>query len=133
MIYCDWDNIALAQMFLVGNDPTNEIQRPLIINFNNNFLVVGRIRGSCQFCHLNQRLDCIGIAVLELFNTLLIIELSCGVESFYLSDAHNGKAKGLASCSSQITSPFGCLNNSYFKLLSNFFWGGHLRLPRLLP
>ena len=33
-----------------------------------------------------------------------------------------GKAKGLAACNSQTASPFGCLNNFYFKILSNF-WG----------
>ena len=33
-----------------------------------------------------------------------------------------GKAKGLAACNSQTASPFGCLNNLYFKILSNF-WG----------
>ena len=31
-----------------------------------------------------------------------------------------GKAKGLAACNSQTASPFGCLNNFYFKILSNF-------------
>ena len=31
-----------------------------------------------------------------------------------------GKAKGLAACNSQTASPFGCLNNFYFRLLSNF-------------
>ena len=33
---------------------------------------------------------------------------------------HQGKAKGLAACNSQTTSPFGCLNNFYFKILSEF-------------
>ena len=33
-----------------------------------------------------------------------------------------GKAEGLAACNSQTASPFGCLNNFYFKILSNF-WG----------
>ena len=33
-----------------------------------------------------------------------------------------GKAKGLAACNSQTASPLGCLNNFYFKILSNF-WG----------
>ena len=32
------------------------------------------------------------------------------------------KAKRLAACSSQTTSPFDCLNSFYFKILSNFFW-----------
>ncbi|MDY5411068.1 MAG: hypothetical protein SPG86_05735, partial [Gemmiger sp.] len=31
-----------------------------------------------------------------------------------------GKAKGLAACNSQTASPFGCLNNFYFTILSNF-------------
>ena len=31
-----------------------------------------------------------------------------------------GKTEGLAACNSQTTSPFGCLNNFYFKILSNF-------------
>ena len=34
--------------------------------------------------------------------------------------AHQGKVKGLAACNSQTTSPFGCLNNFYFEILSNF-------------
>ena len=38
-----------------------------------------------------------------------------------------GKAKGLAACNSQTASPFGCLNNFYFKILSNF-WGS-LQVP----
>lgn len=36
-----------------------------------------------------------------------------------------GKAKGLAACNSQTTSPFGCLNNFYFKILSNFLGSLH--------
>uniref|UniRef100_UPI004027FD30 hypothetical protein n=1 Tax=Gemmiger formicilis TaxID=745368 RepID=UPI004027FD30 len=28
--------------------------------------------------------------------------------------------KGLAACNSQTASPFGCLNNFYFRILSNF-------------
>ncbi len=38
-----------------------------------------------------------------------------------------GKAKGLAACNSQTASPFGCLNNFYFKILSNFWGSLHLR------
>ena len=34
--------------------------------------------------------------------------------------SHQSKAKGLAARSSQTTSPFDCLNNFYFKILSNF-------------
>ncbi|WP_419069367.1 hypothetical protein, partial [Hominenteromicrobium sp.] len=37
-----------------------------------------------------------------------------------------GKAKGLAACNSQAASPFGCLNNFYFRILSNFL--GSLQL-----
>ena len=33
-----------------------------------------------------------------------------------------GKTEGLAACNSQTASPFGCLNNFNFKILSNF-WG----------
>ena len=33
---------------------------------------------------------------------------------------HQGKAEGLAACNSQTASPFGCLNNFYFEILSNF-------------
>ena len=31
-----------------------------------------------------------------------------------------GKTEGLAACNSQTASPFGCLNNFYFEILSNF-------------
>ena len=36
-----------------------------------------------------------------------------------------GKAKGLAACNSQTASPFGCLNNFYFRILSNFLGSLH--------
>ena len=39
-----------------------------------------------------------------------------------------GKAKGLAACNSQTASPFGCLNNFYFKILSNFLGALHYGL-----
>ena len=39
-----------------------------------------------------------------------------------LKPQNQGKAKGLAAYNSQTASPFGCLNNFYFKILSNF-WG----------
>ena len=39
-----------------------------------------------------------------------------------------GKAKGLAACNSQTASPFGCLNNFYCKILSNFWGSLHLRV-----
>ena len=42
-------------------------------------------------------------------------------ENNYLKNLQ-GKAKGLAACNSQTASPFGCLNNFYFKILSNFLW-----------
>ena len=38
-----------------------------------------------------------------------------------------GKAKRLAACNSQTASPFGCLNNFYFKILYNFL--GSLQEP----
>ena len=38
---------------------------------------------------------------------------------------NQGKAKGLAACNSQTASPFGCLNNFYFKILSNFLGSLH--------
>ena len=41
-----------------------------------------------------------------------------------------GKAKGLAACNSQTASPFGCLNNFYCKILSNFGGSLHLRVRR---
>ena len=34
----------------------------------------------------------------------------------------NDTTLGFAACNSQTASPFGCLNNFYFKILSNF-WG----------
>ena len=40
---------------------------------------------------------------------------------------NQSKTKGLAACNSQTTSPFGCLNNFYFKILSNF--SGSLHCP----
>ena len=41
---------------------------------------------------------------------------------------NQGKAKGLAACNSQTASPFGCLNNFYCKILSNFGGSLHLRV-----
>ena len=38
---------------------------------------------------------------------------------------YQGKAKGLAICFSQTASPFGCLNNFYFEILSNFLGSLH--------
>ena len=38
---------------------------------------------------------------------------------------NQGKTEGLAACNSQTTSPFGCLNNFYFKILSNFLGALH--------
>ena len=37
-----------------------------------------------------------------------------------------GKTEELAACNSQTASPFGCLNNFYFKILSNFWGSLHL-------
>ena len=37
-------------------------------------------------------------------------------------------SKGLAACNSQTASPFGCLNNFYFKILSNFLGSLHFAL-----
>ena len=37
------------------------------------------------------------------------------------------QAKGLAACNSQTASPFGCLNNFYFRILSSFLGSLHLR------
>ena len=44
-----------------------------------------------------------------------------------------GKTEGLAACNSQTASPFGCLNNFYFKILSNFWGSLHLRVRLFLP
>ena len=41
---------------------------------------------------------------------------------YYNNRRIKGKAKGLAACNSQTASPFGCLNNFYFRILSTF-WG----------
>ncbi len=41
---------------------------------------------------------------------------------YYNNRRHQGKVKGLAACNSQTASPFSCLNNFYFKILSSF-WG----------
>ena len=38
-----------------------------------------------------------------------------------------GKTEGLAACNSQTASPFGCLNNFYFKILSNFLGSLQIR------
>ena len=48
-----------------------------------------------------------------------------------LKPQDQGKAKGLAACNSQSASPLGCLNNFYFKILSNFLGGTSIR-PVLL-
>ena len=44
-----------------------------------------------------------------------------------------GKTEGLAACNSQTASPFGCLNNFDFKILSNFWGSLHLRVRLFLP
>ena len=38
---------------------------------------------------------------------------------------NQSKTKGLAACNSQTASPFGCLNNFYFRILSNFLGSLH--------
>ena len=40
---------------------------------------------------------------------------------------NQGKTEGLAACNSQTASPFGCLNNLYFKILSNFLGSLQIR------
>ncbi len=45
-----------------------------------------------------------------------------------LKPQNQGKAEGLAACNSQTASPLGCLNNFYFKILSNFLGSLHYGL-----
>ncbi|WP_418589759.1 hypothetical protein, partial [Hominenteromicrobium sp.] len=45
---------------------------------------------------------------------------------------NQGKAKGLAACNSQTASPFGCLNNFYFEILSNFLGSLHVGVALFL-
>ena len=46
-----------------------------------------------------------------------------------LKPQDQGKTEGLAACNSQTASPFGCLNNFYFKILSNFWGSLHHACP----
>ena len=86
---------------------------------------------------LSRKGNCLDNAVIENFFGLLKSELLYlqefqSMEHFkqelieYLDYYNNrrikAKLKGLAACNSQTASPFGCLNNFYFKILSNF-WG----------
>ena len=54
-------------------------------------------------------------------------ELDC-ISGLLQQPQDQGKAKGLAACNSQTASPFGCLNNFYFRILSNFL--GSLQRPK---
>ena len=84
---------------------------------------------------MSRKGNCLDNAVIENFFGLLKSELLYlqefqSMEHFkqelveYLDYYNNrrikAKPKGLAACNSQTTSPFGCLNNFYFKILSNF-------------
>ncbi len=85
---------------------------------------------------MSRKGNCLDNAVIENFFGLLKSELLYlqefrSMEHFNGTDRisrllqqpqDQGKAKGLAACNSQTASPFGCLNNFYFKILSNF-WG----------
>ena len=51
---------------------------------------------------------------------------------YYNNRRIKAKLKGLAACNSQTASPFGCLNNFYFKILSNFLGSLHRKWCRLL-
>ena len=66
---------------------------------------------------MSRKGNCLDNAVMENFFGLLKSEL------LYLQkfDSLNQvRAKGPAACHSQTTSPFGCLNNFFTKILSNF-------------
>ena len=82
---------------------------------------------------MSRKGNCLDNAVIENFFGLLKSELLYlqefqSMEHFkqelvaYLDYCNNRRIKteGLAACNSQTTSPFGCLNNFYFKILSNF-------------
>ena len=55
---------------------------------------------------------------------------TAGLPGLLQQPSHQGKAEGLAACNSQTASPFGCLNNFYFQILSNFL--GALHIPTRL-
>ena len=84
---------------------------------------------------MSRKGNCLDNAVIENFFGLLKSELLYlqefrSMEHFKLEldrisgllqqPQDQGKAKGLAACNSQTASPFGCLNNFYFRILSNF-------------
>ncbi len=84
---------------------------------------------------MSRKGNCLDNAVIENFFGLLKSELLYLQEfqsmehfkqelieylDYYNNRRNQGKTKGLAACNSQTASPFGCLNNFYFKILSNF-------------
>ena len=90
---------------------------------------------------MSRKGNCLDNAVIENFFGLLKSELLYLQEfqsmehfklelieylDYYNNRQHQGKAKGLAACSSQTASPFSCLNNFYFRILSNFLGSLHL-------
>ncbi len=89
---------------------------------------------------MSRKGNCLDNAVIENFFGLLKSELLYlqefrSMEHFKLElieylDYYNNRRikanlKGLAACNSQTASPFGCLNNFYFKILSNFLGSLH--------
>ena len=90
---------------------------------------------------MSRKGNCLDNAVIENFFGLLKSELLYLQEfdsmehfkrelmdylDYYKQPPYQGKAKRLAACSSQATSPFGCLNNFCFEILSNFLGSLHL-------
>ena len=84
---------------------------------------------------MSRKGNCLDNAVMENFFGLLKSELlylqkfesmehfkrgTAGLSGLLQQPPYQGKAKGLAACHSQTTSPFGCLNNFCFQILSNF-------------
>ena len=94
---------------------------------------------------MSRKGNCLDNAVIENFFGLLKSELLYlqefrSMEHFKLEldrisrllqqPQDQGKAKGLAACNSQTASPFGCLNNFYFRILSNFLGALHCKRYR---
>ncbi len=89
---------------------------------------------------MSRKGNCLDNAVIENFFGLLKSELLYlqefqSMEHFkqelveYLDYYNNRRIKAkLAACNSQTASPFGCLNNFCFKLLSNFLGALHVKL-----
>ena len=81
---------------------------------------------------MSRKGNCLGNAVAENFFGLLKSELlylqefKSGLSALLQQSQNQGKAKGLAACSSQTTSPFDCLSNFYFQMLPNFLGSIHL-------